>query len=602
MKGGARLLIAAAGWLLLPADGALFQAPAEVAAPFRPVGLPIDVDTIHSLSRQLVVLGVEAAKAPEPSRRRAGCQLLAVAAALDPLNREARDVAKQLAADGSPVAATRGDPQQARAEVWQLLEWLGSDQAGQDGQTLAGFIGDAMAVIDPDNPRVPGLRQKGEDGRWARWVPDLAAFQEAKPPEPERGGAGRESTSPPEAKTAGVRLKQAQVLMPVFYYGAEGELASGVLPLRLTAWMDRESDIERSQMELQIVGMEEGDRLARIRQPLLKLLRDVHGPVPAAAHAMLSLGNKASYAFRTNGTAISAPAAVLLDAAFSGRAPVAGLSVLGALNDQGAMMPPSKPWERLLMMDAHSGGRLIVPKQMSDMLGGLLVLEKPEFFVKHEVLTAANFKELVERAGTPESGSLADALEKFAEIRRVGEGKPVGQFVAHPSTRQRLAEVVQLCPDHSSARMLLLQGGGNRPRCFSKDQLAREIRRSVQPMAWFRETNGHNLDMQALVRTHEACRKELDPLASKVDIQDRPLYEEAIEVVNYLRTLRPLLRRVEETEYKYRWDAMQKLVVPQATTMRTAYGHLMEQLDELTGEDEYQPGTPPPVPPRPSNG
>jgi hypothetical protein len=225
-----------------------------------------------------------------------------------------------------------------------------------------------------------------------------------------------------------------------------------------------------------------------------------------------------------------------------------------------------------------------------ELLPGLLVLEKPEFFLQHEVLAAADFQELTARAGTPEQGPLADAMAKFAEIRRVAQGKAAAPFVAHPATRQRLGEILQLCPDHLSARMLLLQGSGSRPDKFPAPILAREIRRAIKPMAWATTTGLWEVSADKLEATHATCRAELDALASKVDRPDRTLHDEALEIVNSLRTMARKLRS-PGGDPSGSWDR-DRVIGPLQRETASGYGTLMEKLDQISGEDEYQPQKP----------
>ena len=68
-----------------------FVPPAEGPVPFRRDKLPVDVDTMTALSRQVTVLA-EAEAGETAEQRRAVAQMAALALALDPSNRQARDL------------------------------------------------------------------------------------------------------------------------------------------------------------------------------------------------------------------------------------------------------------------------------------------------------------------------------------------------------------------------------------------------------------------------------------------------------------------------------------------------------------------------------
>ena len=67
-----------------------FIAPTD-RVPFRRDQLPIDVETMGQLSRQLTVL-CTTLNTEDPENQRVAAQFLAVAAALDPVNRQATEL------------------------------------------------------------------------------------------------------------------------------------------------------------------------------------------------------------------------------------------------------------------------------------------------------------------------------------------------------------------------------------------------------------------------------------------------------------------------------------------------------------------------------
>lgn len=589
-------------WLAVAHAAGPFLPPAKDAAPFHRDSLPIDLDTMSSLSRQLAGLGIEAARADRSSRRRAGAQLFALAEVLDPANRNAPESARQLAAGAAPTPPAPAQLASARNHAWQVWSWLSNPQAGPAAHAFAACLGDALATIDPGHPKAEALREKGEQGQWSGWIPEVAAYRNADragnqtPPDAaDKGG----QTTPPQnpahppspAKAARIQLKEASVGAPLYYYDSSSQKTlSGRVPVKMTAWTEEPGgEGGGGRFSIRVAGVEDMQRLASSRDLLLGALKDLHGELPAGGHASFSLGDKLSYPVFGNQDAVWGPAAVLLHAALTGQAPAKDVIVSGVIQPQGKFGLPTRPWERLRMLEQGSSGRLLVPRQAADLLPGLLVLEKPEYFLNHEVLVAGTLGELLERAGTPTEGPLAEALAKFAEIRTVSQGKPTAQFVAHPSTRQRLTEVLQLHPDHMSARMLLLQGSGNRPAKFPTAILAREIRNAVKPMAWVQSTTVSQLDANKLDATHASCRAVLDALATKVDLRDRPLQDQALEAVNGLRTVAREVRRAGSVDTGNGWDPRDQLVGPGLRKMSAQYRALMEKLDELTGEDEYHP-------------
>src|SRR5690606_21753265 len=119
-----------------------------------------------------------------------------------------------------------------------------------------------------------------------------------------------------------------------------------------------------------------------------------------------------------------------------------------------------------------------------DHLMGLLAIDDAAFFMKYEVLLAENLDEFCDFASGSPPPQATSAMQAFAEIRRVGESKSLGAFVAHPSTQQRLGQVVTQFAGNASARLLALQGSGNRPRFLERRLLVIELRKALEPPAY----------------------------------------------------------------------------------------------------------------------
>ena len=587
----------------------LFRAPTDAATPFRRDGLPLDVDTINGLANSLTDLGLAAGRSPEAPLRRAGAQLFALAAALDPANRRAGDAAKRLEAGDFPELPTADQLAAARARAWGIWSWLASPEAGPDGQAFAACLGDAMATVDPHHPKAEPLHGAGEKGHWSTWVGELADYQEPKTRKPDDADSGTAKNggktdggktgdhSPPNGP-AQIRLKSAEVTMYLSYVDASTKTTlSGVVPVHMTASTQEPVSNSGSggsgstppahhNFSLQVTGVGEAWHVAKSQAAVLAALQKTHGNLPTNANVQLEFGKKIDYSVPLNDDAYSGPAAVLANAALTGKPPVEDLIVFGAIRGDGDFGTLKRPWEPLLSLAQGNSGRLIVPKEALDLLTGLLVLEKPEFFLQHEVFAAANFPQLVEQATPPEQGPLAEAIDKFAEIRRVGEGKPVGQFLAHPATRQRLSEILQLYPDHLSARMLLLQGSGRRPVKFSTANLAREIRRALKPMVWIPTADARGILAAKVESAHTDCRRNLDHLASCVDLQDRQLHEQALALANNLRTMaRTIHHSGPPTSTYSQWGPRDKDVAPQIRQIANEHRAYMKRLDDLSADD-----------------
>ena len=157
MCGGSRAVWAITAMTLVAGN---FAPPAEGPVAFRRDRLPLDADTMATLSRQLVTLA-QGLDAETAVNRRAAAQMLALATALDPGNGKAREVLAGFQNGSHPPAADAEQLEKSRERVWQDIAWLETPEAGGEGQALAACLADVLVVSDPKTPRPnPGRRRR----------------------------------------------------------------------------------------------------------------------------------------------------------------------------------------------------------------------------------------------------------------------------------------------------------------------------------------------------------------------------------------------------------------------------------------------------------
>jgi hypothetical protein len=193
-------------------------------------------------------------------------------------------------------------------------------------------------------------------------------------------------------------------------------------------------------------------------------------------------------------------------------------------------------WNRLRALSTGPGGRLVIPADAAEWLPSILALEDPEFFLKYDVLLAGNLGELLERTAAAPKGPLAQSLEKMDGIRAKRASLQIGQYLNNRLVRQQLNDVMTGTPFFASAKMLGIQGAGERPTRLPRKLLAFELRRAIEPMKWIFTEAQFQIDLGELDRSYETCRAEIDRLARYVDNSDREFHESARELATTLRT------------------------------------------------------------------
>jgi len=204
-----------------------------------------------------------------------------------------------------------------------------------------------------------------------------------------------------------------------------------------------------------------------------------------------------------------------------------------------------------------------------------------------EVVLASNFKELLDLAAKSPEGPLAKVATQFREIRVKAGTQPLGQYVANPFIRRRLAELAVEAPYHFSAKLLAIQGAGNRPYHVSRAVLTAELRRAIEPLEWLVKREAGTLydaaEIERLGTTYETCHDEVERLHRYADKNDREWVERVQDMVT---TIRGMDRVAKSRGASY--EVLSAATQAHAAFLR-AYTDLAGELATGSGEAEAVP-------------
>ena len=112
--------------------------------------------------------------------------------------------------------------------------------------------------------------------------------------------------------------------------------------------------------------------------------------------------------------------------------------------------------------------------------------------------------------------------------------------------------MVKLAPEHLSANMLLLQGGGKRPIHLSERALRLELRPLIDELNSVLQFQTEQPDKETeqpdsdeLEKTHEQIGVKLEQLEPFVSRDDGPLYEDTLELAKDFEKLASLRERMQ---------------------------------------------------------
>ncbi len=529
------LLLALAGAVL----AAEFVPPAEGPVAFRRDRVPLDAETMLSLASQMTTLA-RGMDADTPPHRQAAARMLALAMALDPTSSDARAlVAEYEAGRHQPMTA---GIDKSHPLIWQYLDWLESKEAGADGHALAACLNDVMAISDSNHPRAQALRTSGDKGAWHDWVADMAAFKEATV-----AHVDPDKTPPGENTKSAILLAKATVITPLWNAPTKttnGSWALAAASLEMNA-TELTAPPERARPFTLLIGNlgEGANPLASLVPPITGLLTTTHGPLPKNTRIDIGGDSLEASLLSRKRHSVSAAAAVLASSALTGREPQA--TIIGAVDEKGAFKLPIGFWDQLQSLHNGRGSRLVLPAAAADYLSSMLALERPEFFLDYEVLLARDFKDLLDLTAMTPADPLAKVSQQFAEIRSKAGSMPTNQYIANTFVRRRLAEITAATPFHASAKMLAIQGSGNRPTYIRRDVLAAELRRAVEPVEWILKRVDLMFDasqLELVGQTFEDLRAKVDHLARYADKSDRELIDHTQEMISAIRTLDRTIR------------------------------------------------------------
>lgn len=539
--------------MLVPLWAGTFLPPAEGPIPFRRDRIPLETAAMVELSAQLEALARECTMA-KPAERRAVAQMLALALALDPANTKARDLVAACQKDEDQTRGNAALMERARQKIPRVVAWLETPAAGTDGQALAACLQDILAMAAPNHPA------SGEEGKWAGWVPELSAYEtriaKAQDPKP--------STAIADQQGGEILLSKAKVHTVLWHKVSAKDQASNwvltVAPLQMTVSKTDNDNGWKPPLVIALGPAGNEDSFSPTNTLLLKLLKKQHDHLPAGYKIAITCQEleeslKSLQAHKRQ--SLSAAAAVLASAAITGREPEA--IILGQVDESGAFKLPTGFWDQLMALGKGSGQRLVLPAAAAASVPSMLALERPGFFLEYEVLLAEDFQHLLELSAKSPDEAQMKVHTQFHEIHdRIGS-QEIRQYIANRFVRQRLSEILQETPCHFSAKMLLVQASGNRPTLVTRQVLAAELRRALEPMDWLVRTaelvhspweNGGTgkvteftaADLAKFLPTMELCRSRLDALDRYADKKDRDLVEHTRKAVTSIRALDKAVR------------------------------------------------------------
>lgn len=143
------------------------------------------------------------------------------------------------------------------------------------------------------------------------------------------------------------------------------------------------------------------------------------------------------------------------------------ISYFGDVNADGTVQPVDGMVKRLIENPGTLCHIVVIPKADLFQADDLLLLNGPDTFIKTQLVAVEDLDAALSFGGKTQSDSTDQAIKLFDEIQGVLQRPGGEKLITNSHVRTRLKKVVELMPEHISARQLLLLSLNRAPRQLS---------------------------------------------------------------------------------------------------------------------------------------
>ncbi|MDF1755799.1 MAG: hypothetical protein P1U89_23620 [Verrucomicrobiales bacterium] len=289
------------------------------------------------------------------------------------------------------------------------------------------------------------------------------------------------------------------------YAGLSSKLSISALPTS-----DEESTLTFNQ--------EVGEDMDAALEEVVRFLKIRHNGWPKKYGIELAFAEKYS---PKDGPSAAVATALLMESLITGTNLDPAFAVTGDMNAAGDVQPIGGVAAKL--RGAAKGGAQIVaiPEKNRVRALDLLLTDGVSPLLATQIFTIKNFEQAFKLAAENRSENLEKAITLFSEIQR-------SRRLSNPSTIAKLAKVVELAPNHLSARILWMKAQNRVPVTLSIVGSLEEIDKVLGSLPAAAKADLNSSNRPALTEIG-AARSKLQRLRSKVDVRVKDYLDAWIE-------------------------------------------------------------------------
>lgn len=206
-------------------------------------------------------------------------------------------------------------------------------------------------------------------------------------------------------------------------------------------------------------------------------------------HSGIPKGHRVELAFEEqysskDGPSAAVACALLLESLITGVDLDSRFAVTGDMNADGTVQPVGGIDGKIRGADHRNCTHVAIPFKNADVLSDLLVSDDIETLSRIQIFTIRDFNQALALATVPESRDekVSRSLSLFTTIQEVLSRPGGRRMLDNGHVQSRLREVLQLTPNHASARLLLLKAQGQVPAVLTLGGSLINIDRAALPV------------------------------------------------------------------------------------------------------------------------
>ena len=554
--------------------------------------IPLGTNTIKWLSTYLSNIA-EQQSGGTARELRASAKLIAIAEQLDPTNNKLKEAKETLiSASKSPQLKpnkVEGDQQRFAS----IINFLADSESEKQGQILANLTRDALLVIDPENPALKSFHSPSN--LWGSTIAKLKKFEYE--PELELVSNSRVSHSvlpkidaskiekpkrdpKKEPELAKWHSKQLTISAPfsIYYLGDNNQTLyeKGIKKLNVSI---QESQLKPGKfIELSSKPtIRNQDRIYYLTSSVEKVLKHQWKAVDPAKITILCDN---AYSRTSNHNITSTAVIVALDSSLAGKKLLQNLVVVSSIDDSGKFIVTPGYWASFNnLIENCENSRVLVSPETTGYFKQLIAMEKIDFFINNEIISVVDLLEARAFSCTNESTDIAKANGLFKDVKKALENKSIKSMTENKYVRQKLESILELTPNHLSAKMLLAYGNVKIMPPLESKYLGLELADILSKSKSFVDTRNNYISSKDSLNESEVIDQRLDLISKFVAKSDQPIFDQASKFSDQLRSLSKSQNNAQNKSSKY----YKKAVTTSLRELRSNYNDIQIKLAGLTG-------------------